>query len=49
MLSQSEFYRAGKHRLRETKNQAKHKKPATLGSYIARTFCPEETPSVENK
>ena len=33
----------------ETKNQAKNNKPSTLGSYIARTFCPDEMPSIENR
>jgi hypothetical protein len=48
-LAKSEFFRAGKHRLEETKNKAKYDKPSTLGSYIARTFCPDEMPSIENK
>lgn len=48
-LAESEYFRAGGQRSTHTKNIAKYDKHSTLGSYIARTFCPDEVPSIENK
>ena len=45
-ISWNKFYKLEKHRLRETKNKARHEKPATIGTYIARAFCPEGMPAV---
>lgn len=45
-IAGNEFYKLGQHRLHETKNRARHRQPATLGSYIARTFCPDDMPAI---
>lgn len=45
-ISWNKFYKLEKHRLHETKNKARHEKPATIGTYIARAFCPEGMPAV---
>lgn len=39
-------HRLGQHRLHETKNKARHRQPATLDSYLARTFCPDDMPAI---
>lgn len=45
-IAGNDYYKLGQHRLHETKNKARHKQPATLGSYIARTFCPDDMPAI---
>ncbi|MBP7823524.1 hypothetical protein KA050_04185 [Candidatus Gracilibacteria bacterium] len=45
-IAGNDYYKLGQHRLHETKNRARHRQPATLGSYIARTFCPDDMPAI---
>jgi hypothetical protein len=45
-IAGNDYYKLGQHRLLETKNKARHRQPATLGSYIARTFCPDDMPAI---
>lgn len=39
-------YRLGQQRLESTKNAARHRQPASLGSYIARSFCSSDFPPI---
>ncbi len=39
-------YRLGQQQLEPTKNVAKHRQPASLGSYIARALCADDFPPI---
>jgi|GEM_PF-2961891 len=48
-IQKNTFFKLSTHRLQTSKNKSRHSKPATLGSYIARTFCPEDMSTIESQ
>lgn len=46
LIKRHQHYRLGQQRLESTKNAARHRQPASLGSYIARSLCSPEFPPI---